>query len=237
MSGGGTRSGRRRTGGAVDSSAAYKEFDEVATSSFSFDGEDTATADWFEKNSNFSEICNTITEDDRSALVGYTSGDFMRGELYYGFSKMDNYKQSVCKKLDNILDKSVINSNIKVARLSTAEFLLGKDKIKGTLEELQATKGKTITAKSFLSTCAAKEGLEIGNNTKQVEYKIHIPKGSKGAGMYIGGKKLNLLAMYQREFLVNRDTQWKVGDTKWNAKRKIFETDLFFEDLLPHDYS
>ena len=161
----------------------------------------------------------------------------MYGKQYKSFSKMTAEEQDWTRTYDKFLDKSVINSNVKVVRLATPELLLGKGIIRVTLTDLQAMKGKVITSRANLSCAAAKEGLTIGDLTKQVEYKINIPKGSKGAGMYTGVDDIHFWGVKQREFMLNRDTMWRVGDTKWNSKRKIFETDLFFDRQLPHDYS
>ena len=234
MSGGGTRSGRRNTSTSSTTIGFYKEFEDVPIVN-SFLDPGISTTQWFENNSNYKELVGKITNEEKNAINDYTKAMFMNGQLYNGFSKMSDVEKKTCRILDNFLDKSVIKSNVKVARLSTLELLFGAGNKKATLEQIRAMKGKIVYSASFLSTCAAKEG--IIPLDKNVEYKIHIPAGSKGVGMYIGGPNINQFAQYQREFLVNRDINFRVGDTKWNNKRKIFETDLFFEDLLPHDYS
>ena len=241
MSGGGTRSGRRNNVGSkantAPASGEYKEFNNVPLSGYSYLGDGSETVKWFEENSNFKEILEKTTVPEKTALKLFSSGQFMNGQQYEGFSKMIRLDRDCTLTYDKLLDQSVMNANVKVVRLATPELLLGKGKIKAALTDLQAMKGKVITSKANLSCAAAKEGLTIGDRTKQVEYKIYIPKGSKGAGMYTGVDDIHNWGVKQREFMLNRDTRWRVGDTKWNNKRKIFETDLFFEDLLPHDYS
>ena len=240
MSGGGTRSGRRSKGGTA--APSYQEFTDVSGTSgvlagYSYTGDGAETVKWFEKNSNFRSIIAEMSVNDKTAFQNFSKGYFMYSQQYQGFSKMTSEEQDWTRTYDKFLDKSIMNANVKVVRLATPELLLGKGKIRATLEELRAMNGNIITAKANLSAAAAKEGLSVGDLTKQVEYKIYIPKGSKGAGMYTGVDDTHRWGVKQREFMLNRDTRWRVGDTKWNNKRKIFETDLFFEDLLPHDYS
>ena len=246
MSGGGTTSGRRNNVSAKANTTAasevYKEFADMSVASsglagFSY-GEDAAeTVKWFEKNSNFRSLIAEMSVNDKVAFQNFSKGYFMYGQQYKGFSKMTAEEQDWTRTYDKFLDKSEVNANVKVVRLATATFLFGKGKRTATLEELKAMNGKVVTSKANLSTAAAKEGLSVGDLTKQVEYKIYIPKGSKGAGMYTGVDDTHKWGVKQREFMLNRDTRWQVGDTKWNDKRKIFETDLFFVEQMPHDYS
>ena len=250
MSGGGTRSGRRSGSGAKNNaspaSGEYKEFDDVPLDfgfyegyAYSLDGNSGGeTVKWFEENSNFRSVINEMSDDDKGAFIEYAKGKFMYGQQYAGFSSMTQNEQKLTRIYDKFLDKSVVNSNVKVVRFATPELLLGAGKIVNvSLSDLQAMKGKIITSKANLSCSAAKEGLKIGDDAKNIEYKLHIPAGAKGAGMYIGVKDIHGWETKQREFMVNRDTQWQVGNTKWNKSRGIFETDLFFKGTMPHDYN
>ena len=223
----------------------YKEFDTVPkgygikTDTWDYgDGEDAYDViGWFLANSNAYDIFGDMSEADTSALEEYTAGAFMDGQQYKGFSSMSAEEQNWTRTYDRLLDQSVINANVKLTRFSTPELLFGGGVKTTTLVELQTMKGKVITSKANLSTAAAKVGLSIGDGTKQIEYKIHIPAKTKGAGSYIGFPgRMHSYGVIQREFMLNRDTNWRVGDSRYDAKRKIFEVDLFFDSLSPHDY-
>ncbi len=225
--------------------ATYKEFDAVPKGfgveddTWDYgDGEDAFdTIEWFLLNSNVYEILENTPYNDIAAINAFTNGYFMQGQQYKGFSNMDAEEQRYTRSYDRLLDQSVIDSNLKVTRFATPELLFGAGAKTTTLTELQAMKGRVITSKANLSTAAAKVGLSIGDATKQIEYKIHIPAGAKGAGMYIGFKGwMHAYGVNEREFMLNRDIQFEVGKTRYDANRKVFEVDLHFKGLLPHDY-
>lgn len=136
-----------------------------------------------------------------------------------------------------MLDKSVVRTSVTLTRSSTAEFLFGGGKRTATLAELQAMKGRIITSKANLSSAAAKQGLSIGDAKKKIEHKMHIPAGSRGAGMYIGVSGFHHWGEWQREFTINRYTKWQVGDTRYNKKTRMYEVDMYFDSASQHDYS
>ena len=72
-----------------------------------------------------------------------------------------------------------------------------------------------------MSFGAASQGLTIGDSSKKVEYKLRIPPGSKGAGMWIGDKRINGWGAEQREFMSNRDSVFKVGKTTYDKRRGV----------------
>ena len=237
--------GRKSKSKGSSSAATYKEFDAVpkglgtSTDTWDYgDGEDAFdTIGWFLQNSNAYDIFGNMSEADTSALEEYTAGAFMDGQQYKGFSSMSAEEQNWTRTYDRLLDQSVINANVKLTRFSTPELLFGAGAKTTTLVELQTMKGKVITSKANLSTAAAKVGLSIGDGTKQIEYKIHIPAKAKGAGSYIGFPgRMHSYGVIQREFMLNRDTKWLVGDSRYDAKRGVFEVDLHYNGRNPHDY-
>lgn len=244
MGGRGASSGKKREAASKDAtSLVYKEFTDKPLSpatpgdTYDYGERGSETTKWFEENTNFREIIKSMTPSDTMALREFTIGTFMNGQQYKGFSSMTSTEQRYVRSYDSMLDKSVVSANVKLTRFATPELLLGGGVKKTTLAELQAMKGKVITSKANLSSAAAKEGLSIGDAKKTVEYKIHIPAGSRGAGMYIGVHGVHAWGERQREFMLNRDTKWQVGDSRYDKKRGVFEVDLYFDGRLPHDYS
>ena len=235
---------RGSSGGKTAVPTKYKEFDaEPLPPSIPGDTYDygdvgaAETVKWFEDNTNFREILAGTTMSEQNALYLYTQGHFMDGQIYKGFSSMTPMDQHYVRHYDSMLDKSEVRSSVKLTRFATPELLFGGGIRTTTLTELQAMKGKVITSKANLSTAAAKTGLSIGDSDKTIEYKIHIPAGAKGVGMYIGVNHYHAWGTRQREFMLNRDTDFLVGDSRYDARRKVFEVDLYFQGLNPHDYS
>ena len=235
---------RGSAGGQKDLTAlSYKEFDAtplrplIPGDTYDYGPDGSAETKWFEDNSNFREILANATMDDKIAIREFTAGYFMNGQQYGGFSKMSSTEQDYVRSYDRMLDQSVIKANVTVTRFATPELLLGGGRRTATLAELKAMKGRVITSKANLSSAAAKEGLSIGDAKKTVEYKIHIPKGSRGAGMYIGVHGIHAWGERQREFMLNRDIDLLCGDVKYNKTRGVYEMHMYFQGLLPHDYS
>ena len=236
--------GKGRVKGKITpATLAYKEFTAEPLSpltpgdTYDYGKDGSVETKWFEENTNFREILSTISSSDEDALHQFTIGHFMDGQQYRGFSSMSVYDKQMVRRYDSMLDRSVISANVKLTRSATPELLLGGGVRTTTLTELQAMKGRVITSKANLSTAAAKVGLAIGDPSKQIEYKIHIPAGSKGAGMYIGVHGIHAWGERQREFMLNRDTNWLVGDARYDKKRGVYEVDLYFVTRIPHDYS
>ena len=143
----------------------------------------------------------------------------MSGQQYRGWDGMSKTDQKITKDMDDILDRATLDEGITIHRLATAELVLGVGRRTATLEELQAMRGKSVTSKGAMSCGAAAEGLTIGSRSKEVEYRISIPGGSTGAGMWIGDKRINGWAAEQREFVMNRDTEYTVGETTFDSAR------------------
>lgn len=207
----------------------------------SFAGSGADTDAFFRDNTNSYDLIEQIANDPeaQSAFSDYWAvGWFMRGEQYDGFSNMDKGNQERTRIYDKYLDQSEINKGFETRRLASAELLLGKGNKTITEEQLKALKGKDIIAKGNMSTSAASQGLDIMGSNHQVEYVLQFPKGSKGAGMWIGDYRVNEeWGNGQREFMTNRDSVYTVKDYKWNDKRNVWEVTIRYKFGVEHDYS
>jgi hypothetical protein len=144
--------------------------------------------------------------------------------------------RKITKDMDTVLDQATLDKSVEVRRLATAELVLGAGHREASLTELQAMKGKTVVSRGAMSCGVAAEGLTIGSR-KAVEYKIAIPGGTTGAGMWIGDKRINPnWGAEQREFVMNRDTEYEVGETAYDAARGVYVVELAYKSRRPHDY-
>lgn len=208
--------------------------------------------DYMNEHSNFNSIIKEAEKNDESwAFESWTKGQFMEGQQYKGFSKMSEKDQQATRLLDKYLDKSTLDTGIVVNRRATSE-LLGFNGDITEASDLKDLKGSVVLSKGNMSTCAAKEGLLIGSMDyeKPIGYKIHIPAGAKGAGMWVGDERINpVWKSKQREFLMNRDAVFLVGDIEDDAKayydsrsgEKFYEpfvtVNLYYIGRTPHDYN
>lgn len=203
-----------------------------------YGGDGKKQVDFFKNNSNHYKLIDKMDYNEREAFHSWARGMFMGGQQYDKFSNMDYDRQAWTRIYDKYLDQAVLNKGIVVARLATAELVLGKGNKYGDLKALQAQEGKVVISRGSMSCGVAKRGLTIGSMSKNVEYKIHIPKG-KGAGMWIGDKKINGWEAKQREFMTNRDARFKVGKTttrKDSHGRTIYVVNLTYDGHLEHRY-
>ena len=223
------------------------EFSDRARGGFSYEGDGSKQVEFFDKNSNYNELIEKMSYRERQAFNDkWVPGEFMRGQQYGGFENMSRSDQEATRIYDKILDQSVINKGFVTYRLSTAELVLGAGAKTGSLDDFKAMKGKVVISQGNMSTGVAREGLTIGARTstsgsgytKSVEYKIKIPGGMKGAGMWIGDSRINShFGTRQREFMTNRDVRYKVGNTRYDATRDVFVVELTYAGRLPHNYT
>lgn len=149
---------------------------------------------------------------------------------------MADWAREYTKHYDQILDKATLNHGVVVSRDSTAELIFGKGHKTASLEELKAAEGTIVKSKSAMSTGAASTGLAIGDASKQILYRIQIPAGSKGAGMWIADSRIHGWGRDQREFMTNRDSVFKVGKTVWDDRLKKYIVNLKWVGHTKHDY-
>ena len=238
-----------------NSNMKYHEFEDSASYSHEYSGDGDDEDLWFREHSNFDKIIEDIINNDwdaEDAFDDWCSGHFMRGQQYEGFSNMLKSDQDRTRKYDKYLDQSEIDEGLVLSRRATAELLglsLGESL---SLAKLKKMKGKVIVAKGNMSCGAAQDGLTIASDDsdKPIEYKIHIPAGAKGAGMWLGDKRINGWGDRQREFMTNRDSVFVIGDAKTKKKKRVYdfwtgsyktlpiqEVHIYYIGRLPHDYS
>ncbi len=218
----------------------YKEFTDLPsrTSEFEFQGSGRETVQWFNDNSNYDELIRSMNYDDHDAFQSWMNGYWMSGQMYRGYDNLTRGEQERVRSYDKILDQSVIREAFTVRRLATAELVLGAGNRSVTsLEQLQALRGQVVTSTGNMSTAAAARGLGIGSaSRKAVEYVMKFPAGSKGAGMWIGDNRIGGWGARQREFMTNRDINFRVGDTKYNSRTGKYEVELIYTGRNDHDY-
>jgi hypothetical protein len=230
--------GGRGSDYAAASAGGFHTFSDMPSYGWGYPmgGAEKDAVDFFNANSNYDDLIKGMSPDELDDFNSWMSGHFMGGERWNGWDNMSKDTQDAIRNFDNVLDKSTISKGIELTRLSDAQLLFGAGKKKASLEELQAMEGKTITSAGHMSFAAAKQGLTIGDSGKNIEYKLKIPGGSKGPGMWIGDKRIGGWGAEQREFMTNRDIGIKVGKTTYNKSRGVYEVELFNDGRMPHDY-
>lgn len=215
----------------------YHYFYDKMRDPWNYEGDGHHQVEWFKNNSNVDEIINDATTVDKMAMRDWASGHFMAGQQYLGWDRMRDSDKQWTQLYDDMLDKSVLKKGVTVVRRTDAQLVMGAGVYTASLEQLKAMEGKEIISKGNMSTGAASQGLTIGDDSKRHEFRIKIPAGSKGAGMWIGDSRINpYWEAKQREFMMNRDTVFKVGKTRYDADRNVYITDITFQHRMPHDY-
>lgn len=221
----------------------YKLFNDEAkditgktSGGFEYTGDGQEQEDFFKKYSNYDELINSMSRDEKMAFLGWAAGDFMRGEMYKDWDKMADWAKEETKVYDKFLDKAILKHGVVVSRDSTAELIFGKGHTTATLDELKAAEGQIVSSKSAMSTGAAKTGLAIGDSSKQILYRISIPAGAKGAGMWIADSRIHGWGRKQLEFMTNRDSIFKVGKTVWDDRLKKYIVNLKWVGHSKHSY-
>ena len=224
----------------------YKEFDgrPIGARDFPMGGSEREAVDWMREHTNAEALIAEAATDRaaRESFDDWTTGHFMHGQQYKGWDNMTTRDQLMTQTYDDYLDRATVSAPVTIMRLATPELLgLGRDL--PTAEQLAALKGATVTSRGHMSCAAAKEGLTISFSTrpytvgKFIEYKFNIPGGTKGAGMWIGDSRINpTWGARQREFMMNRDTEWRVGDAKYDSHRGCYVVEMEWVGRHEHDY-
>ena len=246
--GNGRHSGLQRHNGKRDSlppgvedvsykvnSGEYRVFKDTAIGGYDYSGSGKDVQDFFSRKSNFEEVLKSLPANAVQDFRNWAVGDFM-GSNKAEWNALSSREQRMLKTYDKVLDKSVLHEGIVVRRL--ASFSLVNNGSRNIPSDFASMEGNLINVRMPLSSSAAAEGLKIGASGKNVEYVIHIPAGSKGAGMWIGDYRINSpWGPKQREFMVNRDTIFKQGKTTYNSKRGIYEVELYYVGRTKHKYN
>lgn len=215
----------------------YQEFNDTASGGWTYHGDGQTQVNFFNQYSNYDELIKNMDQDDRDAFRDYwTPGHFMRGQQYRGWDNMSDEDKRLTQIYDDILDKSTLSHGVVLTRRTDAQLVLGAGHYTATLEELRAAEGSIVTSKGSMSFGAAKEGLTIGDSSKRIEYRLSIPGGTRGAGMWIGDRRINGWGPDQREFMTNRDISIQVGATTYDAARDIYIVNIKYVGRNKHDY-
>lgn len=242
----GDRNGSKKAGAKMinktqNQNNNYKMFKDEARGTsgrdgFLYTGDGQEQEDWFKQHSNYDDLISNMTNDERSAFLRWAEGYFMDGEMYKGWERMGSSSKEYTQIYDKILDRATLDHGVIVARDSTAELIFGKGHKTTTLEELKAAQGQVVTTASALSSGAASTGLSIGDSSKQILYRISIPAGAKGAGMWIADSRIHGWGRRQLEFMINRDSTFKVGKTVWDDRLKKYVVSLKWLGHSKHEY-
>lgn len=217
-----------------------KRFSDKPIGTHEYRDNDGATAKWFLDNSNVDQLISSMDSNTQEAFRVWCEGFFMGHEQWGRWQDMSTGDRQRLSRIEKILDKSVVNNSVEVTRMSTWRLINNNSKDELSLEQLKAMKGQYIFSRGAMSTAAASQGLSISwrggidDPKKPVEYKIIIPAGSKGAGMWVGDKRINGWGDKQREFLMNRDSFYKVGNSHYDSKRNKTIIELIWSGHAKH---
>ena len=232
--------------GSVGKPVEYTKFKgELETTGFlrgrAFKGDGSDVNQFFRDSTNNYDLIAEASMDNAAidAFNSWAVGDFMDGQQYDGWDNMDREWQEKTRIYDSYLDRSVINKNFETRRLASAELLLGGGNYNITEQQLKELMNRTepFLVKANMSTSAAPSGLQIGWGSHPVEYVFRFPKGSVGAGMWIGDSRINdEWDNRQREFMTNRDSLFKLEGYKRNEKKGVWEVTMKWVGGAEHDY-
>lgn len=214
----------------------FVTFPDTAAYGFEYKGDGSEQVEFFKENSNYDELISGMSRDQREAFLRWTEGYWMDGAMYDGWDNMSGRDRSMVRAYDSILDRSVLSKGVVLVRRTDAQLVMGKGHKTATLDELKAMEGSVVTSRGCMSFGAASQGLTIGSSSKHVEYRVKIPGGTKGAGMWVGDRRTSGWGAKQREFMINRDTSFLVGGTTYDSRRDVFVVDIEYLGRRPHDY-
>ena len=233
--------GTTRTESAEERKSKFQKFrgDPRKSDGWSFTGNEW-TEKWFEKNSSTSTQIEQMTEDERFAFRSWSHGMFMSGQQYKAFSDMSRQEQDYTRIFDKYLDNSELKEGIITYRRAGYELINNGSRRAISIDKLKGMVGDIVTSKGSMSTAAASSGLwGMGGSAKPVEYVFRIPAG-KGAGMWIGDKRINSWGSEQREYMTNRDASFRIVSVKENSgstTRGSVQVVLEYIGHSKHDYS
>lgn len=203
-----------------------------------YDGDGADTIEFFKSNSNYRDLIGQMSINDIEAFESWSEGYFMSSDRWISsFSQLGPIDQRYIKTFDTYIDQSRLTTGIVVSR-SDGPQLLGFDRYAQLNDtDMQALVGTNLSVRGNMSFAAASEGLTIGNSSKNIEYKLNIPKGTVGAGMYIGDDDINGWGAAQREFLTNRDIVVRVKSIKSNKTSSGYIVELDYVGREKHRYN
>ena len=214
----------------------YHEFKDVAINGgWEYSGDGRDVIEFFKKYSNHYDIINNLTYQEQRAFQKWTAGHLMDSRQWQEWSRISPDLQRTIMDIARKLDAARIDRGIVVVRGGSAQ-LLGLSHRVSDISQLQALKGEIKTSSGLMSWGAAKEGLLIGDTSKNVEYRLRIPEGTKGSGMWIGDSKIHGWGAAQREYITNRDISVRVGDSHYDRRRGKFIVELEYVGKKKHPW-
>lgn len=216
----------------------WQWFSDAPEDEYAYEGDGAATVAWFQNNSNYEVLIQSMDEDTLEAFNAWTGGDFMNKDQWAPWDRRSPLTQQRTRLIDRILDQSVVTKALVIHRLGSARLLGIGSRKAASMSQLTALAGKTIRSDGFLSSAAAAEGLPVGiEDYKNVEYRFRIPAGSRGACMWVGDSRLSGgWGARQREVVINRDTAWTVGQTTYDRHRDVYVVEMTYAGRDEHDY-
>ena len=162
----------------------------------------------------------------------------MDSDQWRDWNNIPLYKQRIIRDIARKLDESRLDRGMIIARAGSGE-LLGIGPMARNLGQLQAMKGKELPVNGMMAWGAAKEGLRIpgGWQDKNIEFKLKIPAGTRGSGMWIGDKRVHTYwGNRQREYITNRDIIVRVGDSRYDRRRGKYIVELEYVGRRSHPF-
>lgn len=219
----------------------YHEFEGVSDyDGWEYEGDDVQQVlNFFRQNSNSYELLDSLTNEERGAFQEWTRGALMDSEQWYDWHSISRWTQNIIRNIAKKLDTARLDRGMVVTRLGSGELLPGIGRMASSLGELQALKGQVIPVNGLMSWGAAKEGLLIpgGGRPKNIEFKLRIPAGTRGAGTWIGDSRVSpYWGARQREFITNRDIDVRVGDSRYDRRRDKYVVELEYVGRRRHPF-
>ena len=208
---------------------AYTKFRAVPISGgWEYSGDGKGTIYTVGKFTNYEDLINEMTYDEKQAFRMWTQGWFMSGQQWGGYGSMSAEDKRLTRIFDKFLDRATLEKGVELHRAGTWHLVNDGDGDEVSMERLQAMKGKYIEVDGSMSTAMASEGLRGMGRDKPVEYVIKIPAGSTGAGMWVGDSRINGWGPRQREFMTNRDIMVQVGNCYYDYDKMHPVVELYY---------
>lgn len=214
----------------------FHEFKDKAASSHTYEGDGKEAEQFFMNTTNVDMLIDNMSSEEKRAFQSWASGYFMDGSQYRGWDKMHPSEKEMTQIYDDILDQATLERGVVLTRRSDAQLVMGAGTRHASASDFAGMEGQFITSKGSMSFGAASQGLTIGAAGKTVEYKLKIPGGTVGSGMWIGDRRINGWGSEQREFMTNRDAVFKVGKSSFDSARGITTVELTYIGHTEHDY-
>ena len=159
----------------------YHQFTDKASDAFEYEGDGAEAVKFFEENSNFSQLMDSMSSEERNDFRSWASGSFMYGQQHKGWDSMTSWEQDQTLTYDKYLDQATLKQGITVSRLSDAQLVLGSGNKIGSLSDYQAMEGRLVTSKGSMSCGAAAEGWPLAAeaarqlHTRYTSQPVRVP--------------------------------------------------------------